>query len=276
MTATQSSSATRSIRLGADAARSASRIRSWSLALSVVAFIGAIPTLLLIGWLASRAESVTGTLLAVTASVIVIISVVAVVRVVQMGMAFRAVKTPPSLPSLVTPLESLNVVMEWLAVLAFVGLVVLVGTLWINAEAPEAIAMIGKSKEELTVERMREVAAALDDYARAHQRFPDAESYQQLRVVLGRSEGRDALAESDGWGRSFVYTTNEYRRMGGDYTLVSLGGDGMKLDPSYVHSRRGGKRTPAELEGRDIQIESGVFVLGPDNVLGIATRPEAE
>jgi len=276
MTTTQPGLTARGIRLGGDATRSTKRIRSWSLALAIVAFFGAVPTLVLLVMIARRTTTATGAVVAVAACCAVLFSLVAIVRILQMSLRFGSLKTPMTPVSLVGPLESLGAAMAWLALLSFIGLAFILGALAINANAPEALSTIGRSKEEITVERMREIVAALDAYARVHQRFPETDDYARLPAMLGRAEGQDALAELDGWSQPFEYSSTNHNASGSAYTLLSLGGDGIKQNPSEVYSRRGGKKTPAEFAGRDFRVESGVFVLGPENVLGIVLRPEVE
>jgi hypothetical protein len=262
--------------LSGGALRSAARISLFTLFLASMTLLVTVPTVLILSWLASRVTTFLDIMLVAIAAAALLIALIPVVMLFLMSWQFRAFRRSSKLIAALGPLHSIRLATAWIAALAVVGEILLIGWLFSDLASPRRIAKLGEDPEEVTVARMREVSAALDDYARRHHRYPKVESYSALRTVIGSYEGQDVLAATDGWDHALVYSVTDHNVLGSEYTLLSLGEDGMRQDSSETSFRRGGKKTPEELAGRDIKIESGVFVSGPEDALGLASRMRTE
>lgn len=114
------------------------------------------------------------------------------------------------------------------------------------------VSLVDRSRQRATMADMRAVAKGIEAYAASRGFLPDdASGSAGLRAALGSLGGRP-VPTSDRWRHPF-----RYRRDGaGNYTLASLGKDGVDGDDISVATR--------DDYFRDIVLVNGRFTAAPE------------
>ena len=142
-----------------------------------------------------------------------------------------------------------------LGVAIAIGAVVFVCVVGIIAAiaVPNFLHALGRAKQKRTLADMESIAVSIKSYAIDHNRYPDAESLQDLEVELVPTYVPE-LPQTDGWGREFVIQSDA-----AGYMIQSAGGDGtFESDPP------GGATSQVDA---DIILASGSFVQWPDGLV---------
>ena len=148
--------------------------------------------------------------------------------------------------------EGSNVVVAILTVVVATILLVFFTGMVAAIAIPNFLNAIDRGKQKRTVADIRSVATAMESYAIDNDRYPVAESLEELRELL-EPEHVPTMPTVDGWNHELVVQSD-----GDSYTIRSPGKDGV-FDS-------GRSRGATILFNADIVLNNGVFVQSPEGM----------
>ncbi len=137
---------------------------------------------------------------------------------------------------------------ELIIVIAIVALLAVVAM-------PNLLDTMERGRQSATLDTMRTLATALERYAVAHGRYPEAKDFAGMSSILV-PEYLKELPTVDAWKNPYQYTIAEG---GGSYTLRSLGKDGLAEPPGAD----GAEKEPTF--DTDLVLVDGVFTKDDQN-----------
>lgn len=222
----------------------------WVRFLSILAFVGAGFMILVgalvigVGLVAGGDEEMSGGLFAVMGLIYLVGAVLYIVGALHLfryaGAIRRAVRHPVDLSAMEAALVHQKSFWKFSGIMAIIMLVVYVPGVLAAIAIPNLLTSMQRAKQKRTAADIQTIAAATEEWATDHNRYPPAGSMEELAEIL-QPEYIDVLPLVDGWGQPLHYTAIEATYVDHPGYIIASGGKNGELelpDPSRYRNEQ--------------------------------------